>query len=264
MNTDYSCLTGVTPLYSSCSELCRHATQSDNGTPVLYQMVFLWHAQLFSCHKLWFDPCLANCLDRVQRTTHTRVSDGLEEMSRKEKKCLGRHQSVCDRKKEVNIFLQSLKHLIKTMHTILTSHYISLLVPTSTFLLSCLIMSGVKKTREGRFLETGDVKNNYLHWSVIFPNEAGNASRSRRRCPTGRRGPFLFGLQTHLSIKRASVRGRAASRHRSRLLSCEEPTQTNSFRLQRWQCSFWTHLWRPTAGRQGTQQHIPSCFPLSH
>lgn len=49
------------------------------------------------------------------------------------------------------------------MHTILTSHYISLLVPTSTLVLSCLIMSGVKKTREGRFLETGDVKNNYLH-----------------------------------------------------------------------------------------------------
>lgn len=254
MNTDYSCLTGVTPLYSSCSELCRHATQSDNGTPVLYQMVFLWHAQLFSCHKLWFDPCLANCLDGVQRTTHT---------------CLRRPGG--DEQKDISRFvtekkniLQSLKHLIKTMHTILTSHYISLLVPTSTFVLSCLIMSGVKKTREGRFLETGDVKNNYLHWSVIFPNEAGNASRSRRRCPTGRRGPFLFGLQTHLSIKRASVRGWAASRHRSRLLSCEEPTQTNSFRLQRWQCSFWTHLWRPTAGRQGTQQHIPSCFPLSH
>lgn len=41
------------------------------------------------------------------RGPHTRVSDGLEEMSRKEKKCLGRHQSVCDRKKEYSAVIET-------------------------------------------------------------------------------------------------------------------------------------------------------------
>lgn len=58
--------------------------------------------------------------------------------------------------------------------------------------LSCLIMPGVKKkAREGRLLRTRDVKNIYLHWSVIYPNEAWNVSRFRQRYPTGRRGPLL-------------------------------------------------------------------------
>ena len=128
--------------------------------------------------------------------------------------------------------------------------------------LSCFIMSRVKQAGEGILFGTGDVKNNYLHWSVIFPNEAGNVSGFRA---TGARLGyfffFLFGLKTCLSINRASIRGRAVRRRQSSLLSFEQPVQTNSFRLQRWQRSQWTHLWRPSAGRRGvstTFLHVSS------
>lgn len=40
-------------------------------------------------------------------------------------------------------------------------------------------MSRVKQAREGILFGTGDVKNNYLHRSVIFPNEAGSVSGFR-------------------------------------------------------------------------------------
>ena len=55
--------------------------------------------------------------------------------------------------------------------------------------LSCFIMSRVKQAGEGILFGTGDVKNNYLHWSVIFPNEAGNVSGFRA---TGARLGYFF------------------------------------------------------------------------
>lgn len=133
--------------------------------------------------------------------------------------------------------------------------------------LSCFIMFGVKKAREGRHLGTRDVKNNYLDWSVIYPDETENVSHFRRRYPTGLWEPgsatFLFGLKTHLSINQASIQGRAVRRQQSSRLSCEQPTQTNSFRLQRWQRSFWVHLWKSSTGRQGTHSFMFSSLSLS-
>lgn len=114
-------------------------------------------------------------------------------------------------------------------------------------LASWLITSGVKKQHNK--VETGNVKGNLLHWGVRLPSEAGHASRG----PAGRRGPArllpLGGLiwslcQTEAAPCEDELSGDTGP-------SCEEPRQTNSPELQRWQRSFWTHLWRPTAGKRG-------------